>query len=52
MRVKEKMEGGEVSLLTVATSEAQETLRNGLAMGADKATLLRADSYMDGLGTA
>ena len=52
LRVKEKMEGGEVSLLTVATSEAQETLRNGLAMGADKATLLRADSYMDGLGTA
>ena len=46
------MEGGEVSLLTVGTNEAQETLRNGLAMGADKATLLRADSYMDGLGTA
>ena len=52
LRVKEKMEGGEVSLLTVGTNEAQETLRNGLAMGADKATLLRADSYMDGLGTA
>ena len=52
LRVKEDMEGGEVSLLTVGASEAQETLRNGLAMGADKATLLRADSYMDGLGTA
>ena len=52
LRVKENMEGGEVSLLTVGASEAQETLRNGLAMGADKATLLRADSYMDGLGTA
>ena len=52
LRVKEKMESGEVSLLTVGTNEAQETLRNGLAMGADKATLLRADSYMDGLGTA
>ena len=52
LRVKEKMEGGEVSLLTVGTNEAQETLRNGLAMGADKATLLRADSYIDGLGTA
>ena len=52
LRVKEKMEVGEVSLLTVGTNEAQETLRNGLAMGADKATLLRADSYMDGLGTA
>ena len=46
------MEGGEVSLRTVGTKEAQEPLRNGLAMGADKATLLRADSYMDGLGTA
>ena len=29
LRVKEKMEGGEVSLLTVGTNEAQETLRNG-----------------------
>ncbi len=52
LRVKENMEGGEVSLLTVGNSEAQETLRSGLAMGADKATLLRADSYMDGLGIA
>jgi len=52
LRVREDAEGGEVSLLTVGATEAQETLRNGLAMGADQATLLRTDSSMDGLGTA
>lgn len=52
LRVRDDAEGGEVSLLTVGATEAQETLRNGLAMGADKATLLRTDSNMDGLGTA
>ena len=40
LRLKEKAGEGEVVLLTVATSGAAPTIRNGLAMGADRAVLL------------
>ncbi len=43
---------GEVILLTVGGDESQETLRAGLAMGADRAVLLRGKTGMDGLATA
>jgi electron transfer flavoprotein beta subunit len=52
LRAKEGAGSGEVALLTVGEDSAQEMLRGGLAMGADRATLLRADTVMDGLGTA
>jgi electron transfer flavoprotein beta subunit len=52
LRLKESAGAGEVTLLTLGESAAQETLRKGLAMGADKAVLLNGDVSLDGLATA
>jgi electron transfer flavoprotein beta subunit len=52
LRLKEAAGEGEVSLLTLGDSASQETLRKGLAMGADKAVLLTGDVSLDGLTTA
>jgi len=52
LRTKESSGEGEVTVITVGDSAAQETLRAGLAMGADKAVLLEGTSTMDGLATA
>ena len=38
--------------MTFGDDASQETLRAGLAMGADKAVLLEGTSTMDGLATA
>ena len=52
LRLKEATGEGEVTLLTLGDSSAQETLRKGLAMGADRAVLLTGDVSLDGLATA
>jgi len=52
LRTKEAAGSGEVALVTLGDDSSQETLRAGLAMGADKATLLVGESSMDGLATA
>ena len=52
LRVKEAAGEGEVTLLTLGDSSSQETLRKGLAMGADKAVLLTGEVSLDGLATA
>ena len=52
LRTVEAAGEGEVTLVTLGTDPAQETLRAGLAMGADKAVLLEGESGMDGLATA
>ena len=53
LRAKEGGDGGEVAVLTLGDSAAQETLRKALAMGADRAVLLTgAETGMDGLATA
>jgi electron transfer flavoprotein beta subunit len=52
LRVKEAAGDGSVHLLSFGESSAQETLRSGLAMGADSATLLTGTPTMDGLATA
>jgi electron transfer flavoprotein beta subunit len=52
LRLKEAAGEGEVSLVTLGDSSAQETLRKGLAMGADRATLLTGEVGLDGLATA
>lgn len=52
LRMKEAAGEGEITLLTLGESSAQETLRKGLAMGADKAVLLTGDVSLDGLATA
>ncbi len=52
LRTREAAGEGEVSLLTFGDDASQETLRSGLAMGADRATLLQGTATMDGLATA
>ena len=52
LRQKEVAGAGTVTLLTVGSDAARETLRSGLAMGADQAVLLRTEQGTDGLGIA
>jgi electron transfer flavoprotein beta subunit len=52
LQLKEARGDGEVALLSLGGDGTQETLRQGLAMGADRAVFLRGDPGMDGLATA
>jgi electron transfer flavoprotein beta subunit len=52
LQVKESVGDGEVVLLSLGGEDTQETLRQGLAMGADRAILLKGDPESDGLATA
>lgn len=52
LQLKESTGAGEVAVLTVGEPAAGEQLRSALAMGADRAILLRGDLTMDGLATA
>jgi len=52
LQTKEAVGDGEVVLLSLGGEGTQETLRQGLAMGADRAVLLEADPGLDGLATA
>jgi electron transfer flavoprotein beta subunit len=52
LQLKESAGAGEVAVLTVGEPAAGEQLRSALAMGADRAILLRGDLTMDGLATA
>jgi len=52
LRLKEERDEGEITLVTLGDSSAQETLRKGLAMGADEAVLLTGEVSLDGLATA
>lgn len=52
LRVRDAGRAEEVVLVTVGDAAAAETLRSGLAMGADRAVLLNGDVTMDGLATA
>lgn len=51
LRLKEK-NGGEVIAVSVGSDAHKETLRKALAMGADKAVLLKADDERDSFGIA
>jgi electron transfer flavoprotein beta subunit len=51
LRIKEKLTG-EVVLVTVGQSAWQEQLRTGLAMGADRAILVKHDGALDSLAIA
>jgi electron transfer flavoprotein beta subunit len=52
LRIRESGGEGEVIVVSVGESSAAEQLRAALAMGADRAVLLRAQPSMDGLPTA
>lgn len=52
LRIREAAGGGEVVLVTVGDSISAEQLRSGLAMGADRAILLKGSPGFDGFATA
>ena len=52
LRIRERGDASEVIVVSVGTSEAQQQLRTGLAMGADRAILVAADSDIDPLSVA
>jgi electron transfer flavoprotein beta subunit len=52
LRVKEKVAGTEVVLVSIGVQASQEQLRTGLAMGADRAILVRSDEAVEPLGVA
>lgn len=52
VRLKEKGIAKEIIVVSVGTAQAQETLRTGLAMGADRAILIQTDVAVEPLGIA
>jgi electron transfer flavoprotein beta subunit len=52
LRIKEKQGAGEVVLIAVGQQTWLEQLRTGLAMGADRAILVRTDTPLDTLAIA
>jgi electron transfer flavoprotein beta subunit len=52
LRIKERGDAGEVIVMSIGPSEAQQQLRTGLAMGADRAILVQIDETIDPLSRA
>ena len=52
LRIKERGDASEVVVVSIGTSESQQQLRTGLAMGADRAILVETDSPTDALTVA
>ena len=52
LRLKEKHAGSEVVLVSIGPKAAQEQLRTGLAMGADRAILVVSDENLEPLAVA
>src|SRR5207247_6142772 len=52
LRVKEKVAGTEVVLVSIGLKTAQEQLRTGLAMGADRAILVLSEQMLEPLAVA
>jgi len=52
LRIKERGEANEVVVVSIGSSDAQQQLRTGLAMGADRAILVEADGVPDTLSVA
>jgi electron transfer flavoprotein beta subunit len=52
LRIKEKNAGSEVVLVSIGPKTAQEQLRTGLAMGADRAILVVSDENLEPLAVA
>ena len=52
LRIRERGEASEVIVISVGSADAQQQLRTGLAMGADRAILIEAGGPVDPLGVA
>jgi len=52
LRLKERGEASEIIVISIGPGEAQQQLRTGLAMGADRAILVQTDEEIDPLSLA
>src|SRR5690625_292493 len=52
LRIRERGEAGEVIIASIGPDDAQQQLRNGLAMGADRAILVQSDAELEPLAVA
>ncbi len=52
IRLKEAGKATEIIAVTIGPAQAQETLRTALAMGADRAILVKSEDYVEPLGVA
>ena len=52
IRLKEQGKATEVVAVSIGPQQSQETLRTALAMGADRAILVKSDAYVEPLGVA
>lgn len=52
LRIKERGEAEEVIVVSIGPTDAQQQLRTGLAMGADRAILVQTDSAVEPLDSA
>jgi electron transfer flavoprotein beta subunit len=52
LRIKERGEAQEVIVVSIGPADAQQQLRTGLAMGADRAILIQTDSAVEPLDAA
>ncbi len=52
IRIKERGEASEVIAVTIGNAKAQDTLRTALAMGADRAILIKTDATVEPLAVA
>lgn len=52
LRLRDEAGEGDVTVVTLGDAQAQDVLRNALAMGADRAILLEGEVTPDGLATA
>ena len=52
LRIKERGDAAEVIVVSIGSSDAQQQLRTGLAMGADRAILIETDTETDALSRA
>jgi len=52
LRIKEKIQSTEISVVSIGNSKNQDVLRHGLAMGADRAILIKTESPLQPLGVA
>jgi electron transfer flavoprotein beta subunit len=52
LRIKEKLGGVEIVVVSIGADECVEQLRVGLAMGADRALLIKTSAHLDSLAIA
>ena len=52
LRIKERGDASEVIVVSIGSADAQQQLRTGLAMGADRAIMVESDTAVSPLGVA